>query len=194
MSLGAWEVKVSTNFPQKVATGIAQLDEQLIGAEYDAVAYLGSQVVNGTNHAVLAQQTILTGRDTKNAVVLVFNEKPKSMEVALASINTIVKGNNEPGGIDVNVTAEIPAEAKAALDAALKGGFVGSKVEAFAYIGKQVTKGIDYIFACEVTPVTQNPVKTISLVKVHSIDNTLEFKALFSDEKNNTKLGYAFTW
>lgn len=193
MSLGAWEVKVSTNFPQKVATGIAQLDEQLIGAEYDAVAYLGSQVVNGTNHAVLAQQTILTGRDTKNAVVLVFNEKPKSMEVALASINTIVKGNNEPGGIDVNVTAEIPAEAKAALDAALK-GFVGSKVEAFAYIGKQVTKGIDYIFACEVTPVTQNPVKTISLVKVHSIDNTLEFKALFSDEKNNTKLGYAFTW
>ena len=193
MSLGAWEVKVSTNFPQKVATGIAQLDEQLIGAEYDAVAYLGSQVVNGTNHAVLAQQTILTGRDTKNAVVLVFNEKPKTIEVALASINTVVRGNNEPGGIDVNVTTEIPAEAKAALDAALN-GFVGSKVEAFAYIGKQVTKGIDYIFACEVTPVVQDPVKTISLVKVHSIDNTLEFKALFSDEKNNTKLGYAFTW
>ena len=184
MSLGGWEVKVSTNFPQKVATGIAQFEEQIIGAEYEAIAYLGSQVVNGTNHAVLAEQTILSGRDTKNAVVMVFNEKLKSMDVSLVSINSVVIGGHGPGAIEVDMSTEIPVEAKAAFAKAME-GFVGSKVEPFAYIGKQVTKGIDYILACEVTPVTQNPTKSISIVTVHSFDNTLSFKALMSAIQEN---------
>ena len=54
-----------------------------------------------------------------------------------------------------------------------------------AYIGKQVTKGIDYILACEVTTVTEEPVKSLSLVKVHSIDNTLEFKSLMTAIQEN---------
>lgn len=184
MSLGGWEVKVSTNFPQKVATGIAQFEEQIIGAEYEAIAYLGSQVVNGVNHAVLAEQTILSGRDTKNAVVMVFNEKPKSMDVSLVSINTVVTGGHGPGAIEVDMSAEIPAEAKVAFAKATE-GFTGSKIEPFAYIGKQVTKGIDYLFACELTSVTQNPTNSISIVTVHSMDNKLSFKALMTAIQEN---------
>ena len=67
MSLGGWEVKVSNNFPQKVASSLSSFNEQILGAEYVPISYLGSQVVNGINHAVLAEQTLLTGRDPKNA-------------------------------------------------------------------------------------------------------------------------------
>ena len=70
---GSWNVNVVTNgMPQKVATAIGALSEKLIGAEYEPIAYLGSQVVNGTNHAVLAKQILTTGRDTTNIVVIVF--------------------------------------------------------------------------------------------------------------------------
>lgn len=74
--LGSWDVKVVVgSLPEKVATAVGELGEKLIGAEYTPIAYLGSQLVNGTNHAVLAEQVLTTGRDTKNIVVLTFNEK-----------------------------------------------------------------------------------------------------------------------
>jgi hypothetical protein len=115
---------------------------------------------------------------------MVFNEKPKSMDVSLVSINTVVTGGHGPGAIEVDMSAEIPAEAKVAFVKATE-GFTGSKIEPFAYIGKQVTKGIDYIFACELTSVTQNPTKSISIVTVHSMDNKLSFKALMTAIQEN---------
>ena len=194
MSLGGWEVKVCNNgFPQKVATAITRFDEQILGAEYVPISYLGSQVVNGINHAVLAEQTLLTGRDTKNAVVMVFNEPPKAMDASLVSINTLVAGGHGMGAVEINMTTDIPVDAKAAFVKAFE-GFVGSKVEPFAYIGQQVTKGVNYIFACTVTPVTlETQPQTLSLVTVNSLDNKADMKPFFSDTQNNG-LGYAFTW
>ena len=64
--LGGWNIGVVTGgMPQKVATAFGKLAEQLIGCEYTPIAYLGSQQVNGINHAVLAEQTVITGKDTK---------------------------------------------------------------------------------------------------------------------------------
>ena len=75
--LGGYTIKVSTSgLPQKVASGFDKVFKDFTGASYTPIAYLGSQLVNGTNHAVLAEQTIMNGKDTKNAVIMVFNEKP----------------------------------------------------------------------------------------------------------------------
>ena len=91
---GNWKVNVSTKFPQPIATALSEMKDTLIGAEYTPIAYLGEQVVNGTNHAVLAEQTILTGKDTKNIVLLIFNVKPTQVGGAtLVSIERIVEGN-----------------------------------------------------------------------------------------------------
>ena len=54
---GGWEAKFSKNFLQKIASAVGELGE-LVGASYEAVAYMGTQPVNGVNHAVLAQQTV----------------------------------------------------------------------------------------------------------------------------------------
>ena len=73
--VGGWSVDVVVGgMPEKVATAFASLNE-LAGAEYTPIAYLGSQLVNGVNHAVLAEQLLITGKDTKNVVLVIFNEK-----------------------------------------------------------------------------------------------------------------------
>lgn len=193
--VGAWEINVNTNYPQKVATAIADLSEELLGAEYKPIAYLGSQLVNGTNHAVLAEQTILSGKDTKNAVVIIFNEKPKSRDISLVSINRIIEGSTDPGGIFIDMTTEIPKDAKVAFDEAIV-GFVGSKIEPFAYIGQQVTKGVNYILMAELTPVVQHPVKTLALVTINSFEGKSEVVKVqkFDNGQGDQTLGYAFTW
>lgn len=194
MSLGSWEVKVAIDaMPQKVATAIGELSEQLIGAEYKPIAYLGSQVVNGTNHAVLAEQTILTGKDTKNVVILIFNEKPNEMKATLVNIERVIEQGGELGGIAVDVKTDIPAEAKEAFDKAFE-GFVGSKVKPFALLGTQVVKGVDYMFAAEVTSVTAEPVTKVCLVTVNGMTGDLAFADMLDSRSDILSLGYAFTW
>lgn len=175
MSLGSWDVKVVTGgMPEKVATAFAEATDQLLGAEYTPIAYLGSQVVNGTNHAVLAEQIILSGKDTKNVVLMIFNEK--GMDCTLVNIERVVEGGDGAGAVEVAPTTDIPAEAKAAF-ATVLGDFVGATVEPFALLATQVTKGIDYIFAAEVTPVVENPETKVAVVVV----NSLVKKASFTD-------------
>jgi hypothetical protein len=194
MSLGSWEVKVAIDaMPQKVATAVGELADQLIGAEYKPIAYLGSQVVNGTNHAVLAEQTVITGKDTKNVVILIFNEKPNEMKATLVNIERVIEQGGELGGIAVDVKTDIPAEAKEAFDKAFE-GFVGSKVKPFALLGTQVVKGVDYMFAAEVTSVTAEPITKVCLVTVNGMTGDLAFADMLDSRSDILSLGYAFTW
>lgn len=174
MSLGSWEVKVAVDaVPQKVATAIGALAEQLIGAEYKPIAYLGSQVVNGTNHAVLAEQLVLTGKDTKNVVLLIFNEK--GMDCTLVGIERVVEGGFGAGGTEVDVKTDIPEDAQAIFDKAF-GAFVGSVVKPFALLATQVVAGIDYKFIAEVTPVVENPETKIAVVTVNGLTGKVSFQ------------------
>ncbi len=195
MAVGAWEIKFSTNYPQLVATAVSKVTEGLLGADYNAVAYLGKQIVNGTNHAVLAEQTILNGKDTKNAVVIVFNEKPGSLDVSLNSINTILKGGAEFGGVKVDVTADLTEEDKAVF-AKAKEGYVGASLEPVALLGKQVVRGLNYIFLVEMNPVVLNPIKTYAMVTVNLFENVATITDIkpFDNGQNNGGFGYAFTW
>jgi hypothetical protein len=192
--LGIWNVNVTVDaMPQKVATAVGELSEQLIGYEYTPIAYLGSQVVNGTNHAVLAEQTVLTGKDTKNVVVLIFNEKPNEMKATLVNIERVIEQGGEMGGIHVDVQTDIPAEAIEAFKTTFE-GFVGSKIKPFALLGTQVTKGVNYIFAAEVTGVTAEPVTTVELVTVNGMTKEYAFADLLDSRSDVMSLGYAFTW
>lgn len=190
---GAWEVNVNVgSMPEKVATGFAKLNE-MVGAEYSPIAYLGSQVVNGTNHAVLAEQVLTDGKDTHNVVVVIFNEKPGALAVTLASIERVVEEGGKEGGIDVDVKTDIPVEAKAEFVKAFE-GFVGSKVEPFALLGTQVTTGVNYIWAATVTPVTPDPVVKAALVISNAMTGEISMSDLLDTKYDALKLGYSFTW
>lgn len=193
MSVGSWEVKATVGaLPQKVASAIGAL--QLFGCEYTPIAYLGQQVVNGINHAILAEQLVTTGKDTKNIVVMIFNEKPGSMDnPALVNIERVVESGGELGGIKVDPSLDIPEDAKKAFDKAFE-GFVGSKVEPFVYLGSQLVKGVDYIFAATLTSVTAEPSTKAAIVTVNSLTGTIGIYDLLTEKHDVNKLGYAFTW
>lgn len=194
MDFGSWnvDIHVGSNMPQKIATAMSELEGTLVGAEYTPIAYLGSQVVNGTNHAVLAEQTIVTGRDTHNVVVMIFNEKPNDTVATLVSIERVVEGGMPLGGTTVDVHTDIPTDAMEVWNDAFM-GFVGSKVEPFALIGTQIVNGINYIFVAEVTSVTREPVKEVAIVTVNNRTKQVTFMNAL-ENKHQASLGYAFTW
>lgn len=192
MSFGSWNVDVNTHgMPQKVATAFGNLTEQLIGAEYTPIAYLGSQIANGTNHAVLAEQLIISGKDTKNIVLMIFNER--GMDCNLVNIERVVESGGELGGVKIDVQTNIPDEAMDAFNKVTE-GFVGSKIEPFVYLGSQMTKGNNEIFAAVVEPVVENPVVEVVILVVNSMTGNIGFKDILGSDHKTNSFGYAFTW
>ena len=191
--IGGWNVDVTVSkLPQKVATAMGSLSEKLIGAEYEPIAYLGSQVTNGVNHAVLAEQIVTTGRDSNNIVVLIFNEKPGAMDLSLVSIERVVESGPAFGGTVIDATTEISDEVMDIWDRAFEDR-VGLKATPFALLGTQMVKGTNYIFAAEVEPVTLNPVKNVVLVVVNDMMQKVSITDMLTN-KHEASLGYAFTW
>ena len=75
-TLGGWDISSlkSCNLPQKAASAFANVCGGLVGAEYMPVLYVGSQQVNGTNHCIIAVQSIITANPEKRLVKMVINE------------------------------------------------------------------------------------------------------------------------
>ena len=77
MTLGGWnldEVK-GCNLPQKVATDFTAVTGELVGVDYEPIAYLGSQQVNGTNYRILALQRMVTPNVEKRIVKMIIHEE-----------------------------------------------------------------------------------------------------------------------
>ena len=193
MDTGSWEIKINFNgMPQKVATAFSKLTETMVGAEYEPIAYLGSQVVNGVNHAVLAKQIIVTGRDTENIVVLIFNEKPNSMEATLVSIERVVEGGLPMGGISLDIQTELSAGVRSVWDNAMV-GYVGAQVEPVVFLGTQVVNGINYIFVATCKAMSPEGVTELRLVTINTLEHQVCFSDLLSNKQSNA-LKYAFNW
>lgn len=173
---GEWEINVSLDaVPEKIATAMGELNEHLIGAKYKLIAYLGSQVVNGINYAVLAEQTLSDIAGTKNIVLIIFNVAPGSLKATLVYIEPVLNSFATAfGGIKINDDFKITDEAQKAFDSAME-HFVGSKVEPFAFLATQVTKGVNYFFAAKVTPVYPDAKPSVDLLMVNPMCGTIKF-------------------
>lgn len=145
--LGSYTIHVVPNkLPQKVASAFDELFGEMVGAQYGLIAYLGSKVVSGTNHAILATQTMITGNDVHNVVLIVLNEKDDKFSIV--EITNILSDSGKLGGVQVAPTTDIPEEAMEVFNKNFD-GFLGSKVVPFALLGTQVVNGAKYIFAAE---------------------------------------------
>ena len=77
MILGGWnldEVK-GTALPQKVQTVFTAVTSELVGADYEPIAYLGSQQVNGMNYRILALQKLVVPNAEKRIVKMIIHEE-----------------------------------------------------------------------------------------------------------------------
>ena len=211
--LGNYTIKVSTSsMPQKVATGLDKVFEGFTGAKYEFIAYLGSQVVNGTNHAILAKQTLITAKDVTSLALVILNEKPGDVAgetLSIAEIQRLITDEGLMGGFHIDPMTTIPEEALKVFNMRF-GKFVGATNKPIALVATQVVNGMAYIFAVEssrvVAPaagasVSVSPVE-ISLVKIFSNYDTIETvcdvlsgSSVAENAKySETKFGYAFTW
>lgn len=77
MLLGGWnldDVK-GCNLPQKVQTAFTSVTSEMVGADYEPIAYLGSQTVNGTNYRILSLMKPVTLNPEKRIVKLIIHEE-----------------------------------------------------------------------------------------------------------------------
>ena len=199
--LGNYEIKVSTSgMPQKVASGLDKVFGSMLGASYDFIAYLGSQVVNGTNHALLMKQTLVTGKDVENIVLVILNEKPGDKggeSLSVVEIRTLFSSGGALGGYTINPQINIPADAKAEFDKHFA-GFTGANLEPFALLATQVVNGIAYVFAVTSTLVLspacmeRSNSKSVKLIKIYNKFDKVEMLDVLDGGKPG--VGYAFNW
>lgn len=188
--VGSWNINVVIGaMPQRVATAIVALSDSIVGAEYTPILYIGSQLTNGTNHAVLAEQLLTTGRDTKNIVLIIFNEKGENCDVV--SIERILESGEAFGGVKITDKFELLPEHIEAFNKASE-GFVGGRVKPEALLATQITDSVKYFLAAKFTSAVDDSC-TFGVVVVNVDEECIKFVDILAN-KVEIALGYAFTW
>lgn len=150
-TVGAYEIAdnfVIGSLPENVATGFAAATDKLIGVGYSPVVYLGKQIVNGTNYAVLAETTVV-GADKKNPVIVVINQKPGTIgssadDFSLVSVDNLVD-NFGLGGYEIDgLLAGMPQPVATGFDKVTQ-SLLGCEYTPIVYIGKQIVNGTNYM-------------------------------------------------
>lgn len=77
MVLGGWnldDVK-GCNLPQKVQSAFTAVTGDMTGADYEPVAYLGSQIVNGINYRILCKRRLVIPNSDVQIVKMIIHEE-----------------------------------------------------------------------------------------------------------------------
>ena len=137
----------------------------LLGVDYVPLAYLGSQVVAGTNHVFLVKGTaVVPTRPISYALAYFYEDLQGNVKLMNVADLPIVPGENgavtppEEGPMGAWYYAEDPAftdEDEAKLEAALHNQ-VGASYVIAAYVGEQVVAGLNRCLLVQVTPVVPN--------------------------------------
>ncbi len=96
MIVGGWNVKPivlqNGEFPVGFDCSFMQALDGLDGAGYVPLVYCGSQLVHGTNHMIICEQTLSTLHRTKHVVQIVINQclPTESEAPTILSIETLV--------------------------------------------------------------------------------------------------------
>ncbi len=77
------------DLPQGVADAFSEVMKNWVGAKYEPLMYLGTQVVSGTNHMILCRETLADREQTVKAATVIMNA-PVSGEPQILAINQIV--------------------------------------------------------------------------------------------------------
>ena len=88
---GGWNIDEmkGVNLPQKAASAFTAITGGLVGADYQPVLYVGSQVVNGTNYCILALQTLVLPEPEKRLVKMIINVDTKGAASGAASLVSV---------------------------------------------------------------------------------------------------------
>lgn len=146
----------------------------MTGVGYTPVAYLGSQVVAGTNYAFLCKATVITREPvTKLVRLTVYRDLSGAASVTAVedvALTDFLQDADLPftpalcGGWTLNDQAAVlPEDVQSAFDKAFT-GMVGVGYTPLAYLGSQVVSGINYAVLCRAVTVTAQPAESLAVV------------------------------
>ena len=77
--MGGWELAdmQPCPLPEEVATGFKEVTQNMVGAKYVPVLYVGKQVVHGVNHMLICKQTLAAQGAPEHLVKMVLNQAPE---------------------------------------------------------------------------------------------------------------------
>ena len=150
--------------------------EMLLGVDYVPLAYLGSQVVAGTNHVFLVKGTVVVPNAPVSYGLAYFYQDLQGgvtlMNVADLGIVPQEDGTlalteeGLMGGWSYAEAPEVTEEIQTRLDKALE-GLVGAAYVPVANLGEQVVAGLNRCLLCQVTPVVPDAKPHYALVYVY---------------------------
>lgn len=184
--LGGWTKAESPVVPEDVKEAFEAATGELVGAEYEPVAFLECQVVAGMNYLLLAKETIVVP-DAVPTYSIVKIYKDAAGEASLAEVlnseaEALAAAPGEEGlagGWFAPESVEVTDEAKAALEKAA-GDLLGAEYEPVALLATQVVAGTNYEILCEITPVVPDAEGKYAVVRVYEdLDGNAEITDIF---------------
>lgn len=187
-NVGGWTIndqEIKAALPSDVQAAFDKALTGYTGMNFEPVAYLGSQVVAGTNHRILCRSTTVTAQPvTAYKVVTVYEKLDGTAEItSVADFNLgDYAGNDETvaseaeentdltGGWTVygdQAAVNLPADVQKAFDDAFE-GWTGASYEPLVFLGQQVVSGSNYSILCRETIVTAQPITKLAVVTIYN--------------------------
>ena len=171
-NVGGWAVAQDTEITDEQLKIFNKGIEGLAGVDYEPVAYLGSQLVSGTNHCYLCKSTVVYPGATNRYALVYIYEKLDGTEEILNIADVTLPGTADADGNPIAggwAYAEDPAvddKIAAVVDKATE-KLLGAEYEPVAYIGNQVVAGMNHAVLCKLTAVTPDASAAYSLVYIY---------------------------
>ena len=154
---GGWQVPKSMNITDKEKELLNKATEELTGASYKPVAYVASQVVNGTNHLLLCTvSTIGTDAEARYALVYLYEDTDGKVEMTqVLTSNATAAESGLLGGWSKPENKTITDELQKVFDKAVE-TITGVEYTAIAYLANQIVAGANYCILCQAKDVGQD--------------------------------------
>ena len=143
--------------------------KKLKGIKFEAVGVLATQVVAGTNYAVLCRSTPADADDGAPVIVVLYIYADLQGDATVIGYQTIIGSEPLMGGFTANTGKFAMSKNKTVnkcFKKAIK-GLVGVSYQPVAYLGSQVVAGTNYLVLCRSKTVTPNARYKYSLVTVY---------------------------
>lgn len=187
---GGWEVSggyTSMAKNPEANAAFRKATAEIDGVSYKAVAVLGTQVVAGTNYAILCRATpIYPGADPEVKVMYIYEDLEGNAEIT--GFQTII-GEMLDGGFAANTGKFALSRNKSVYSAYKKAveGLTGVTYKPVAYLGSQVVAGSNYLILCRSRVVYPGAPYGWSLVTVNkALDGTVSLAEITPFELGNT--------
>ena len=169
MLLGGWEKVDSPVITEEMAALVEKASANLTGAKYTPVAYLGRQIVSGTNYLILCRTVSTVDPDAVETYMFVTVYENLEGDAQISNvIDTGLPTNiaDLSGGWSQAESSEVTDEIEELCDKAFE-KLVGVGYKPVALLSTQVVAGMNYCVLCESTIVYPGAETTYAFVTLY---------------------------